>query len=143
MPALVSGGLLRRPTSTAPTGTTKRLIGAEVARQAHAALGDVGGPGIEQVGPGLKVARVLARLAVDEARPGGADDVACSRLRRLAEQLLHGRGELVELGDPIDHDAGLLARERLEIGQEVVRPGDVRLGLTIQAAMNRVIGSLE
>ena len=39
--------------------------------------------------------------------------------------------------------AGLLGGQRLEVGEEVVRPRQVGLGLLVQAAVDRVVGALE
>ena len=68
MPALGVGRVVAAAGHDRANRHHQRLTGAEPARQAHAALGDRGGPGIDQVGSDLEVPRVLARLAVDEPR---------------------------------------------------------------------------
>ncbi len=54
-----------------------------------------------------------------------------------------GAAEFIELRHPIDHGLGLLGRQRLEVGEEVVGPGQVGLGLPVEAAVDGVIGPLE
>ena len=65
-------------------------------------------------------------------------------LREVRQQPLHRLGVLIEFDDVFHHaPARLIDGDRLEIGQEVARAGDIRFGLHVHPAIDRVVGPLE
>ncbi len=69
--------------------------------------------------------------------------MVCRRPAGRFRQLLHGRAEQFET-DGVFHQFLRIRRgQRLEIGNEIVRPGQIRLSLQIEAAMDRIVRPLE
>jgi hypothetical protein len=63
--------------------------------------------------------------------------------RILSISRFHRLGVLVELHHVLDDRSRLLHRQRLEVRDERAGRGQVGFGLRVEAAMNRVVGTLE
>ena len=139
-----SGGLLRRPGSTALTGVGRTAVWRHAPAQARAHFRDVTFRGMHQVGTLLQVARIFGRLAVHQARMRGRDEkLRLAGLREFPDQRLHRLGELQKpMASSIDL-ARVLGRERLVIGEKIARLREIGFRLLVVTAMNGVVRPLE
>ena len=125
-------------------GRVQRLARRHAAAQARGNFRQIRFAGADEVGPLLEIARIFRRLAVHEARVGGADEIIrLAGLRDFAHELLHRLGELVEAQRVLDHVPRVRGRERLVVGKEILRLDEIVFRLLVVAAMNRVVGPLE
>ena len=76
---------------------------------------------------------------------GRADGVVCAALAggEALQQLAHRRGVLAQPHGVLDQGGGVGAPQRLEVGQEAARAGDVGLGEGVVAGDHRVVRALE
>ena len=125
-------------------GRVQRLARRHAAAQARGNFREIRFAGADEVGTLLQIARIFRRLAVHEARIGGADEIIRrAGLRDFAHEFLHRLGELVEAQRVLDHVARVRRRERLVVGKEIFRLDEIIFRLLVVAAMNRVVGPLE
>ena len=122
-----------------------RSTNRDAAVEPGAHFGQPGAASIDHVGTRLEVARVLGRLAVDDATVGRADHEAGAGVGGCLDQRLHRRGPLLEANRILGQLLGLGAAQRLEVRDEdrTVDPGKIGLGRLVDAAMNRVVGTLK
>ena len=127
-------------------GVHRRVHGlgdGNLAHQTQAGLGEVALARIEQVGANLQVARILGRLAFDDARVGGGNEKFRRTLLRGLHQGLQRGGEFLETDGILHERAGVGLGERGVVGEEIAGLGKIDLGLVIVAAMDGIVGPLE
>ena len=107
---------------------------AGITRARPAPVGDIPPQRIDQVGANLKIARVLRSACHRPGAVGRADDVAASPLPARSREAAAAWAwricsNCVTSRPIVGLDSG--AGERLEVGDEVVAPGQVGLGLLV------------
>ena len=100
-------------------------------------------PGVDTVGARLQIARILRRLAIDEAGVSRGDDVRIVRSQEVQEEPLHRLGVAIELGGVIYDRASLFAGEGLEVREEIPGGREVEFGLLVGASDDGIVGALE
>ena len=126
-------------------GRVQRLARRQAAAQPRADLREIRFAGADQVGTLLQVTRILGRLAVHQARMRGsrrnnpaAPVAATSRIN-----CLHRLGELMKADGVLDQFPRVRWRQRLVIGEEIVRLREIVFRLLVVAAMDGVVRPLE
>ena len=110
--------------------------------EAHAHLRRVFADRVGDVGANLQIARILRRLAVDQARARGRHD-GLSGLRGRGQQVAHRRRVGVQPHDVVDFGGQRVAAQGFEVGEKVAGQGHVGLGLLVVARDDRVVRALE
>ena len=125
----------------------QRFVDRLLAEQAHGQIRRCRLLRIGDVRTQLQIARVLRRLAIDHARVCRRNEIArrCT-LRRFGsagDQTLHRLGVGGKTDDILDQILGVGPAQRLEVGNEGIRFGDIGFGLMVVTAMNRIVRTLE
>ena len=116
----------------------------DFAVQPRADFGQVRPARVDHVRALLQIARVLRRASIDHARMRRRDGVGDAAARdEASEQPLHRLGVFVELDHVVDDRPRLFHRQRLEVRDERAGRRQVGLGLRVEAAMDRLIRTLE
>jgi hypothetical protein len=81
---------------------------------------------------------------VDQARVGRRNHVVrLGPLDETLQKLLHRLGVLIELDHVFHQGPRRVDRDRLEVGEEIPRAGDIRLRLRVDSPLDGVVGPLE
>ena len=142
-PLLVVGRIVSSPEKHCVNRDADRTFCRHCSKEPHTHFGDVTVKRLHDVGASLQVARVLARLAVNDSRSCRTHNVTVVLLSRLQKQLLHRRGERAEVDRSLADLLDILARKRLEIHDEIIASCEVRFGLLVEAAVNGIVRTLE
>ena len=114
------------------------------ARQTDPDVREIASARIKQVRPGLEVARVLGRLAIDDARIGIGDEEGGGAGFHVARNhLLHRPRVLVITNGILEDLARLPDGQRLVVGEEVAAVGKIEFGHFVITAVDGIVRTLE
>ena len=120
-----------------------RLIGRDGVKQSHAHLADVVFGGLGQIGPLLKVTRILGNTLAQQSGVRRTDDIVGIALRHADQETFHRWSKLVEVDGKFHHVIDLIAIQRLEIRQKVFGLREVGFSLLVHTPIDRFIWSLK
>ena len=114
------------------------------ARQTDPDVREIASARIKQVRPGLEVARVLGRLAIDDARIGiGDEEGGCAGLHIARNHLLHRPRVFVITNGILEDVARVPDGQWLVVGEEISAVGKIEFGDFVVTAVDGIVRTLE
>jgi hypothetical protein len=125
-------------------GKVYGLAGWNLTVETRADFGKISCARICQVGPDLKITRILGGQSVHPSGIRGRNDVTRIRpIGEVLEEALYRFGKLIELDGTVNDRLHAIQVERFVVGQEDPGACNVGFGLFINSRVNRVVGTLK